>query len=315
MDANQRSKLGMGMTARDYLLLYSTITAPLPNFTANFAIVQTTIPQIQAIAEVQDFQKTGITDNKSQLKATLGTLSADNSRKLVAFAMFTNNAVLLKEIKISETELKRLADADLKTKAQEIYDRAQTNVAALATYGITAATQTTLLNAINAFNASIPKPRLGIDEKKQATQQLVVSFKTLDVAFANIDAAIEIVRLPQPNFYNGYITARKIIVTGSNSLSVKGLITDVETGEPVKGVTVTFALDGGTQMMAKAGKASSLSPILTKKTAEKGGLNVKSLPAGIYHVTLKKAGYVDQVITINVNDGEMTVLNVSISKN
>jgi hypothetical protein len=71
---------------------------------------------------------------------------------------------------------------------------------------------------------------------------------------------------------------------------------------------------GGTQMMAKASKASSPTTILTKKTAEKGGLQVKSLSAGTYLVTIKKVGFADQVVTINVNDGEMTVLNVSISK-
>ena len=308
----QRSKLGMGMATRDFLVPNATITTPLPNFPANNTLLQNTITQIQTIAELQDFEKTGITDNKSQLKSTVCILSADNSRKLVAFAMFTNNSVLLKEIKISESELKRLADAELKTKAQEIYDRAQTNVAALTAYGITAVTQTTLLNAINAFNTSIPKPRLGIDEKKQATQQLIVLFKTFDTAIENIDAVVEIVRLSQPNFYNGYKTARKIIVTGSNTLSVKGLVTDATTGEPVKGVTLSFALDGE-MMMAKSAKVSSKSAnVITKKTAEKGGFKIQSLPAGTYQVTIKKVGYPDKIVSIDVNDGEMTDLDVSI---
>jgi hypothetical protein len=312
MDSMQRSKLGMGMATRDFLVPNATITTPLPNFPANNTQLVNTITQIQTIAELQDFEKTGITDNKSQLKSTVCILSADSSRKLVAFAMFTNNSVLLKEIKISESELKRLADAELKTKAQEIYDRAQSNVAALTAYGITAVTQTTLLNAINAFNTSIPKPRLGIDEKKQATQQLVVLFKTLDTTLDNIDAVVEIVRLSQPNFYNGYKTARKIIVTGSNTLSVKGLVTDATTGEPVKGVTLMFALDGGT-MMAKSAKASSKTAnVITKKTAEKGGFKIQSLPAGTYQVTIKKVGYPDKIVSIDVNDGEMTDLDVSI---
>ena len=67
-------------------------------------------------------------------------------------------------------------------------------------------------------------------------------------------------------------------------------------------------------MMAKSSKASSPTVVVTKKTAEKGGIQVKSMPAGTYQVTLKKAGYADQIVTVSVNDGEMTVLNVSISK-
>jgi uncharacterized membrane protein len=53
-------------------------------------------------------------------------------------------------------------------------------------------------------------------------------------------------------------------------------------------------------------------PELVKKTAEKGGFNVKNLASGTYQVTLKKVGYTEQVVTISVNDGEMTELNVSL---
>ena len=123
-----------------------------------------------------------------------------------------------------------------------------------------------------------------------------------------MDAAVEIVRLTQVNFYNGYKSARKVIETGAGTLSVKGMVTDAKTGAPLKGVTVSFALDGG---MAKA-KAANNIPDVVKKTADKGGFNIKSLPAGTYQVTLKKVGYADQVVTISVNDGEMTELNISL---
>jgi hypothetical protein len=117
---------------------------------------------------------------------------------------------------------------------------AQPIVASLATYGITAATQTALLNAINAFNTAIPKPRLGITEKKQSTTQLAALFKTADTALENIDTAVEIVRLTQVNFYNGYKAARKLVLTGGGSVSVKGIVTDASTGEPLKSVTLKF---------------------------------------------------------------------------
>jgi hypothetical protein len=300
MDAIQRSKLGMGMTARDYLQPFAAITTPLPNYTTNFTIVQETIPQIQVIAEVQDFDKTGIRESKLQLRTTLWTLAADNSRKLSVFAKFTNNMVLLREIKISETNLKRLADADLKTKAQEIYNRAQENLESLAAYGITADTQTALQNAITAFNISIPKPRLGIEEKKQATIQLATLFKILDKALDDIDAAVEIVRLSQPAFYRGYKTARKVIITSAGSLSAKGFVTDAASGEGISGATLTFRLNGKI--------------MLTKRTATKGGYNIKSLPEGVYNVTVSKIGCKEQVLTVAVTDGAMCELDVELEK-
>jgi len=125
-----------------------------------------------------------------------------------------------------------------------------------------------------------------------------------------MDAAVEIIRLTQVNFYNGYKSARKVIDTGGSSFSVKEMVTDAKTGLPIKGVTVSFVLIDGT---AKAKTANS-KPDVVKKTADKGGFNIIGLASGTYMVILKKAGYADQVVTISVNDGEMTVLNVVLEK-
>jgi hypothetical protein len=55
---------------------------------------------------------------------------------------------------------------------------------------------------------------------------------------------------------------------------VKGLVTDALTGEPVKGVSLSFSLDDSRRMLKEA-KATTES--IVKKTAEKKGFNIKSL--------------------------------------
>lgn len=312
MTNQQESRLSMYLTFRDFQASYTAITNPLPNYTTNSTTFVNTIPQIQAIAEQQKISKKGVTDNKNNLKETLIVMTADYARKLGVYAKFTNNATLAQEVKFSESKLRQIADTAVKDYAQIVYDRAQTNVAALATYGITAATQTTLLNDINAYNASIGKPGVSRNESGQNTKQLEALFKTADAALANMDAAVEIVRLTQVAFYNSYKNARKVIETGIGSLAVKGLVTDAVSGEPLKGVTLSFSLEGNNGL-AKAAKAATESVV--KKTAEKGGFNIKTLPSGMYSVTIKKVGYVDQVITVAVADGDLTELNVQLSKN
>jgi len=312
MTNQQESRLSMYLTFRDFQASYTAITNSLPNYTTNSTTFVNTIPQIQAIAEQQKISKKGVTDNKNNLKETLIVMTADYARKLGVYAKFTNNATLAQEVKFSESKLRQIADTAVKDYAQIVYDRAQTNVAALATYGITAATQTTLLNAINAYNASIGKPGVSRTESGQNTKQLEALFKTADAALANMDAAVEIVRLTQVAFYNSYKNARKVIETGIGSLAVKGLVTDARSGEPLKGVTLSFSLEGNNGL-AKAAKAATESVV--KKTAEKGGFNIKTLPSGMYSVTIKKVGYVDQVVTVAVADGDLTELNVQLSKN
>jgi hypothetical protein len=311
MTNQEESRLSMYLTFKDYQAPYTAITNLLPNYSANSTIFLNTIPQIQVYSQQQKTSKKGVSDGKNQLKETLIVMTADYFRKLAAFAKFTNNATLAQEVKISESKLRQVADTAVKDYAQIAYDRAQSNIASLAPYGITAATQTTLLSSINAYNASIGKPGVSRTESGQTTKQLKTLFKTAEAALANMDAAVEIVRLTQPNFYAGYQKARKIIYNGTGSLAVKALVTDASSGEPIKGVTVSFSIDG---VAAKA-KANGSKPDLVKKTAEKGGFNVKSLPAGIYNVTIKKNGYADQATTVAVSDGELTELNVQLTKN
>jgi hypothetical protein len=309
MTSQQEDRLSMYLTFKDYQALHVNITETLPNYSENSTLFLNTIPQIQSIWEQQKLSKKGVTDSKNQLKETLIVTTADYARKLGAYAKFTNNAKLAQEVKFSEGKLRQVADTAVKNYGQIVHDLAQPLIRSLTPYGITGETQATLAGAITAYNDSIGKPGAERSEGTQITKQLATLFKTADTALENMDVAVEIIRLTQVDFYNGYKSARKVIETGSGSLSIKGIVTDAKTGLPLKGVTVSFALDGG---MMKAAAATTTEPELVKKTAEKGGFNVKGLASGTYQVTLRKVGYADQVVTISVNDGEMTELNVSL---
>ncbi|NTW50701.1 MAG: hypothetical protein HGB19_13420 [Chlorobiales bacterium] len=203
MNSTQESKLSMYLAVKEYLTANAAILTPLPNYSGFFTSFQNSVTAIQTYSEQQQFDKTGIAVNKRQLKQTLITLMGDTSRRITAYATFANNQVLLKEIKVSESRLKKLADTALRDAAQGIYDRAQTNLTALATYGITAATQTAFQTAITAFVTAIPKPRLGINDKKQSTLQVAANFKTADTALDNIDTTVDMIKLTQANFYSG----------------------------------------------------------------------------------------------------------------
>jgi hypothetical protein len=310
MTSEQESRFSMQLVARDFLTANATITATLPSYAGFFTAVTTGITQIQSIREQQEFDKTGIAVNKTQLKTNLIALSIDVSRKVVAYATIVNNAVLLKEVKYTESELKKSADTILKDRCQVIYDRANANLAALATYGVTAAILTNLLNALNSYNTSIPKPRLGIADKKLATEQLAILLKSVDDNLAKIDALVEIVRVTQANFYSEYKNARKVVETGVGSLSVKGKITDSVSGVGLKGATITFTADAGT----KTTKAGSDLATKVKKSADMGGFNIKSLSEGSYNVTISKPGYKDAVVTVYVTNGELSVVDVQLEK-
>ncbi|NTW50702.1 MAG: carboxypeptidase regulatory-like domain-containing protein [Chlorobiales bacterium] len=91
--------------------------------------------------------------------------------------------------------------------------------------------------------------------------------------------------------------------TGQGSLAVQGVVTDSVTGDPVKGAVLKFVLNG-----------NSATADLIKKTAEKGGYNIKTIAAGIYTVTVTKTGYTERVTSLTVSDGELSELDIQLTK-
>jgi len=309
MNKKQENRFSMYLATIDFCELNTDITTPLPNFSTNLTNLKTIRDRIYVIVETQAADTSGTTTDKNVLKENLIVLAADTARKLIAFAKLTKNQKLLKEISNTESDLRHLPDTVLPDTAKLIYDRAQANLPSLANYLITAESQSVLLQAIADYRQALASPRVEKISQEQATKQLVELFVAGDETLANMDAVVEIVRLTQPNFYSGYKLSRKIIESGNTKLAVKGFVTEALTGAPVPGVTISFWPDGDAMKAAVTGEAS-----LVKKTAEKGGFQVSSLPAGTYRVILQKVGYTEQTLTIFVNKGELTTVDVQLAK-
>jgi hypothetical protein len=309
MNKKQENRFSMYLATVDFCEKNTNVTNPLPSFSTNVSNLKTTSNQIHLIAETQAADTSGTTATKNGYTENMIVLTADTSRKLIAFAKLGKNQKLLKEISFTESDLRHLPDTILPDTAQLIYNRAQTYLASLADYLVTSETQAALWNAIANCRQTLASPRVEKVSQVQATKQLAGLFVAGDEALANMDAVVEIVRLTQPNFYSGYKSVRKIIEAGKAKMSVKGLVTDGQTGEPLKGVAISFWAEGDATKTYAAGDAS-----LVKKTAEKGGFYVNSMPAGTYRVTLQKVGYAEQTLTVYVNDGELTTVDVKLAK-
>ena len=311
MNAYQRVKLTMYLVVRDYLAAFAAITAAIPNLSVYITSYLASILQIQVLAEQQMLDKKGSTGYKTSIKKSLITQAVDISSKVYAYAKYTNNMLLMSEVKATSSQLSHLADVDLKSAAQAIYDLTQTNIAALAPYGLTAATQTSYQNAINLFVSNLTKPRLTIADHKQITQQLAALFDATDATLLNMKILVNTQKISQPNFYNGFHGAMKLNRTDKSSVSLKALAIDYDTKEPIQGVSFVFKLDYEASQIIKPAVPYEIE----KLTAEKGGFRIKSMPDGVYQVRVYKIGYQEQNITVVVNSDQLTVVKVELKRN
>ena len=308
----QENKLSMYLTVREFLTNHSDITANLPEYSNNFNNFVEATGFIQVLSGVQKTGRKGITDRKNQLRTELRVLVADYARKLIAYAKLTGNLELQQEVHFSESTIRMAADTAVLDYAQIVMQKAGDNLASLTAYGINEATQNTLGSLMESYQNAIGKPGASRAESTQITQQLSDYFKKADEFLYHMDSAVEVVRLPEPVFYHAYRNARKIIDNGTGSLAVKGFVTEQTSGEPVKGATLLFTPLGVDGAMRAAG--AMVSNGILKRTAQKGGYNIKSLPEGMYQVVVKKVGYEDQVVQVAVAAGERTTLDVVLQR-
>lgn len=305
MTSRQESKITMYGGVSSVLGSNMPIVITLPNYEMYLNAFDGGVVKIQTNSEQQLMDTSGLAVNKEQKRNTLIMLTADTANKLQAYARFANNPLLIGETKITVTSLRKLADTLLRDKAQGICSLAQTNLASLAAYGINDETQAAFNNAINTYTGTIPQPRVGAVGRKQNTALINEGFDEADKALEDIDVLVEIVKYSQPVFYGTYKSVRKLIETGKGSLAVKGGVTEAADGTALANVIFTFTLTGT--------GAEATKPIV-KKTAEKGGFTIKSLPAGTYQVAVQKPGYAGQLLTVIVVDGETSEVNVALEK-
>ena len=112
-----------------------------------------------------------------------------------------------------------------------------------------------------------------------------------------MDTLVEIVRVSEPNFYNRYKSARKLVNTGKRGFALQLLVEYAQSLEPLKGEASFFYPNGETGRTITATEA----PVLTKKTANKGRLSLRALAGGTCQMRLKKEGYVTQTQIAYIN--------------
>jgi hypothetical protein len=277
-------------------------------FAATYGLFKAKMPLIETNRDAQITEITGITTDKTGKRGIMTDKALFIAKRIQSYATVIGNNDLLESVQYTTSDMKQARDTNIVGICDTILAKANANAAGIVTYGVTAQMITDLQAAIAAYVASISKPKNAKAQTKNATENLVQLFKDADdILTKRLDLDIEMFATSKPDFYSQYQTARIIIPTGGTKVAVHGSVAVKGTGEPVKGATLTFSLV--TKGLLKGDNSAK---DVVKKSADKGNFRLPNLPEGTYQVTIKKIGFKDLVITINVAKGETTVLNVEL---
>jgi hypothetical protein len=303
MERKNENKLKMFLAARILLLSNPAILAKIPNSAKFMAALDAAITQINENEnELELISSGGNASNKTQLRETLEENAFDVIRKMKAFALFTENTVLMAEMSIPKKMISNVSEIKLQGTVNGLYGRADDHLTELTAYELNVETQKVFRTNIDNFTDAIPAQSQGETYRKEKKRLVDEGFVKGDAALMMLDAGVEIVYNSEPVFYANYKNARKIPELGNGSLQVQGSVTDVATGKPIAGVTITFYAHGQT------------SALLVKKTAAGGGFNVKSLPEGIYDITVEKTGCKTYTGTFTVVFEDLCRMDIKLDK-
>lgn len=304
MTIRQKIKLNMYLAVRNIRNKFADIAKKIAKFESSFNVLMGIVDQIQSVSEQQGINKTGVTEDKRRLKEQLIAVTFKHAKKLSVLAKSLKNNTLLQEVSLSESDLINIPGVILRDKCQVIYDRVEANLAALSEHGVNPETQEHFLNTITAFNNALSMPRMGVAERRQATQKLLVLYDQADEAIKILDMVVESAKDEQTDFYNAYKSARKLVDLNSGRISFKAVAVDFSSHEPLKGVFFRFRPKGN-----KGGQEE-----FVKKTADKGGLQIKSMIPGVYEVLISKAGYQNKESDLVISEGERSEMTVELEK-
>lgn len=299
MNKKQNGIYAMQRRVYNFFARNLELLSTLPKFLTLYNLLGITIPQINVLNEAQERDLTGVTKQKETLKGNTFKKVMNLQRRLLAFATFTNNDVLLKEISYTDTEMSHLADNSFLSACWVIYHAGLTNQVAATEYEVTPELLKEVKAAIEAFAAVIDTPKEGQIGKSQTSGEMGDLIQENQATLGKADLLVDMLKDSQPKIYKEYYDTRKV-VTRSGSLTVKALVTDAASNAPVVDAVVSFRLDGVL--------------ILEKTSAEAGRFNVKSMEEGNYVVTTTKIGYQTDVRDVVIVANELNSITIALKK-
>lgn len=297
MNARQKAKSDMYQVIEQVCDDNPGIISELVAFQTAVNKYKALIAQIFETEQFRSLPLTGITLDKGADRTKLCKLVSNIARFAFAYASATKNETLKAEVDYSHSKFLLLREDQLVSISQNIHDIGITNLPALKDYGITDAKLTELQAAIDAFKASIPKPRAAKGQKITMTGNLEELFaQTDDILINQMDALLSNFETAHPNFVKDYRVARRIKDPATTATQLKGKITNKSDGKPVKDATITV-----------------VELALTTKSNSAGNYKFKPIDYGEYTIKVTATGFQDyEVDETRVLLGDANVLDVGL---
>ena len=170
------------------------------------------VANIPPLAQTQSTPSAGITADKAQLRAAMAQAALEVAAATHAYAKKAKNNDLAAKTKVALSHFTQGRDTVAADRARVVHAAAASVVASLAPYGVTAAKLTALAAKIDAYAASLGKPRDAVASSSTATRLLKAEFTAADALLRDqLDALVPQFAAANARFVQDYQNARIIV--------------------------------------------------------------------------------------------------------
>jgi len=234
---------------------------------------------------------------KNRVRSKLGEYTLELGSKVSAVALMADDLSLLDKVKLTATYIKRISDNLLEITTGNVLTYAGENLEALAGYDVTVETLAEGTALLEAFRAERMRLALIKKELKNITKLLEEQLRATLAIIHVVDALIETRRFSDQQLYSWYWIARAKRNSACTKVSVKGVVFEEATGEPLPGaiLTVVRTTTTGDELVKKIRIRSA-----------NGGFQFSLLTTGKYIFKVTYAGCISREFTVYFNEGVLT---------
>lgn len=218
MENNLENRLSMYQKVQFYLTHHAAETAAIPMVATLQAELEDKINAVLVLGGIVDTDITGYTVDKQSKRTDLTRKILKLSTAIVAYASVNNNSILAEKCDESLRNMGVMRDNDFYTFAQLIIREATPLMTDLAPFGVLPADLTAAETASSVYLGGIQNPRGQINERSKALGDLETAMDGTDDLVKNkLDKVMGIFQATNLSLHNGYLGARSIDGTGSQT--------------------------------------------------------------------------------------------------
>jgi len=180
-----------------------------------FDLLKAKIQLVRDLRQIQEKDNTGVTKRKGNVRKQMEEKGINMIRKLVMFAVATENTELDANINYTASDLSVASENRVADIIRLVYETANAHKSELAAYGVTDEMLELLLTLHQQFLVAMPETREKLTLSSTATKNINTLITEIsELQRTKLDRLIAGFADTNPDFYQQYKNARKIVDRG-----------------------------------------------------------------------------------------------------